>query len=303
VDRAAPPARVDPPAGEPKTELWLRVKEAILSLPVYFSAPEIRIAGVRATEIFTLAAALEAAVEEQVVATLNRMRQVWDPTDRFPLLTFVRQPQTFPDVLLRYPAGGEIMLGIELKGWYLLAKEGEPTFRYKETPAVCTPWDLLIVVLWYLSDVISGSPRLLTPFIESARYAAEYRNYWWREVRDTEDSREIRSPVDVTPYPQKSDRILDHAETDPGGNFGIIARTEIIDPYVKQMLGEQIAGIPARYWMGFFSIFKESPDSAEIVSALDRMGRRAGRGKESKLQALAKDLVARVVSALRNHEG
>ena len=39
-------------------------------------------------------------------------------------------------------------MGIELKGWYVLAKEKEPSFRYKVTPAVCAPADLLVVVPW-----------------------------------------------------------------------------------------------------------------------------------------------------------
>ena len=32
-------------------------------------------------------------------------------------------------------------MGIELKGRYVLAKESEPSFRYKVTPAACSPWD------------------------------------------------------------------------------------------------------------------------------------------------------------------
>ena len=31
-------------------------------------------------------------------------------------------------------------MGIELKGRYVLAKEREPSFRYKVTPAACSPW-------------------------------------------------------------------------------------------------------------------------------------------------------------------
>jgi hypothetical protein len=49
-------------------------------------------------------------------------------------------------------------MGIELKGWYVLAKEKEPSFRYKVTLTVCAPADLLVVVPWALSNVISGRP-------------------------------------------------------------------------------------------------------------------------------------------------
>ena len=38
------------------------------------------------------------------------------------------------------------LLGIELKGWYVLSKEGEPSGRYKVTPAACAPQDLLVIV-------------------------------------------------------------------------------------------------------------------------------------------------------------
>lgn len=298
---AAPPVRVDPPTGDPRTKLWHGVKEALLALPAHFSAPEIRIAGVPATEVYTLGAVLGATVEDQAVVTLNRMRAVWDPDDEFPLLNFVRQPQTFPDVLLRYPARGDIKLGIELKSWYLLAKEGEPTLRYKETPAVCTPWDLIVVVPWFLSDVISGTPRLLTPFIESARYVAEYRNYWWQYVRKAEGSREIITPADVTPYPQKTDHILDRPVADEGGNFGRIARAGIIDQYADDVLNELVAGIPARYWRQFFGMFKETADANGIARALERIEGKAGKGREKALRERAKLMVSRVLDLLRNN--
>lgn len=298
---ATPPARIEPPPGDPQTVLWQRVKEALLSLPAHFSAPDIRIAGVPATEVYTLGAALGAAVEEQVVVTLNRMRQVWDPEDKFPLLNSIRQPQTFPDVLLRRLGPAEIMLGIELKSWYLLAKEGEPTFRYKETPAVCTNWDLIVVVPWYLSDVIGGSPRLLAPFTESARYVAEYRNWWWKHKRKAAGSREIVSPRDVGPYPQKTEKVLDRPVSDEGGNFGRIARTEIMDQYVRDVLSQPIAGIPARYWRQFFGVFKETTGVEEIARALAGMEGKAGKARHDSLRERAKIIVARVLDALRNN--
>jgi hypothetical protein len=51
-----------------------------------------------APDVFTLASALGATIEEEVVQTLNRMRQVWDPDQEYQTYGFVRQPQTFPDV-------------------------------------------------------------------------------------------------------------------------------------------------------------------------------------------------------------
>jgi hypothetical protein len=78
---------------------------------------------------------------------LNRIRSVWDPDKEYETYGFVRQPQTFPDVLLRKKTNGsEVLLGIELKGWYLLNNEGMPNFRFTVNPGCCNPWGLLVVV-------------------------------------------------------------------------------------------------------------------------------------------------------------
>jgi len=77
-----------------------RVREAVLALPGYFDS-HTNIEGVAATDLFALNTVLGATIEVQVVQTLNRMRDVWDPEDEWPLHVFERQAQTFPDVLLR----------------------------------------------------------------------------------------------------------------------------------------------------------------------------------------------------------
>jgi hypothetical protein len=262
------------------------VKQALLALPAHFSAPDIHISGVRATEVYTLAAALGATIEDQVVATLNRMRDVWDPDERYRLFNFVRQPQTFPDVLLQKRAEGkvEIALGIELKGWYLLSKEREPTFRYRVSPKVCTVWDLLVVVPWFLSDVIAGVPRVLAPYIESAKYAAEYRNYWWQHVRRSDTSVEIEFASHASPYPSKADQIVDKPVADTGGNFGRLARTGLMDEYMEETLEEPIAGISARHWREFFKVFSETAAPAEIQEALQRLARDAPSDRQAHLE-------------------
>jgi hypothetical protein len=160
--------------------IWEKVKEAIYALPLYFRSETV-ISGLSATDLFTLNTALGATIEENVVRTLNEMRSVWDPEGRYKLYGFTRQAQTFPDVMLKRYAGqtehAEVVLGIELKGWYLLSKEEEPSFRFKVTSAACADQDLLVVVPWVLSSVISGTPRVFLPFVVPAKYAAEYRNY------------------------------------------------------------------------------------------------------------------------------
>ncbi len=94
------------------------------------------------------------------------------------IMHLFRQSQTFPDVLLRSLRDeNEIIFGIELKSWYVLSKEGEPSFRYQVTPEACATADFIVIIFWLLSEVIAGTPRLLIPYKESARFAAEYRNY------------------------------------------------------------------------------------------------------------------------------
>ncbi len=246
-----------------------RVTEAVLAMPSYFSSPT-NIEGLAATDLFVLNTVLGATIEVQVVETLNRMRDVWDPDDQWPLYGFERQAQTFPDVLLRRrtAAGGyEVALGVELKGWYILAKEGVPSFRYTVTPGACTDWDLLIVVPWRLSNVLSGVPRISAPGVWSARHAADMRNHWWRHVRKTSGDRAIRSPESVTPYMPR-DNTSDKPAYDGGGNFGRIARIGIMDDWVAETRRQPLAGIPAQDWIAFIRKYAEDSDPEEIWAKL-----------------------------------
>lgn len=140
-----PPKPVEPANWE-HFDLWRRVRNALFVVPDRFTTP-INIEGLSATDIFTLNAPLAATIEDSFVKTLNLLRPVWDPDSKYQTYSFVRQAQTFPDVVLRtIDNGSKPLLGVEMKGWYLLAKEGEPTFRFTATAAACNPWDLLVVV-------------------------------------------------------------------------------------------------------------------------------------------------------------
>lgn len=265
--------------------LYQGVREAISSLPIHFRT-ETNIAGVMATDLHTLNTVLGATIEEQVVRTMNLLRNTWDPEDRYALFSFVRQAQTFPDVLLRSTASGEILLGIELKGWYLLAKEAEPSLRFQTTAAACANQDLVVVVPWVLGNVISGSPVLFEPFVESAKYAAEYRNYFWQEVRRTSQDTTITVPDGVSPYPTKSDQILDKPAQDGGGNFGRIARTGLMDQYKAKLDDIPLCGISTTYWRDFLKTFQESTTDASARAALQRLRRRL-EGQQQALSASA----------------
>lgn len=162
-------------------------------------------------------------------------------------------------------------MGIELKAWYLLAKEREPNFRYKVTPSVCAPADLLVIVPWVLSNIVTGSPKILAPYIESARYVAEYRNYYWQFARTTTGNREIRSPSGVCPYPPAKANVSDEAVSDSGKNFGRASRTGIMDSYINTIMRTRLLGIEAEYWHGFFKVFTEETSPEETESKFGKM--------------------------------
>ncbi len=251
------------PDPSPPTDAWehysiyRRVIDAIYAVPAHFTS-RTAIEGIAATDLQTLNTVLGATIEEQVVATLNRMRAVWDPNEGYQRFFFQRQAQVFPDVLLKADRDGQdIVLGIELKGWYLLSKEQMPNFRFQVTAEACADADLIAVVPWALSNVLSGVPVTYKPFITQAKYAAEYRNYWWTNVRQTTTDTRITIPEGVNPYPAKSDHVADRPVSDSGGNFGRLARIGIMDEYISELLDLPLAGIPARGWIDFLKQFEQ----------------------------------------------
>lgn len=260
--------------------LYRDVIEAVQALPAHFTT-ETYISGINAPDLYTLNAVLGAAIEDQVVYTLNAIRHVWDPENEYALYRFVRQPQTFPDVLLRSPAG-EVIMGVELKGWYILAKEGEPSFRYQVTPGACAEQDLVVVVPWVLAHVISGKPVVYEPYVAPARFAAAFRNHHWQHLRRTVLDTEINSPSDVGPYPVKSDQIVDVPASDRGGNFGRFARTGIMDTYLNEIRSRMLAGIQIEHWLQFLKVFQEQRTDDEIRAALDRLKDRLAIGAPAK---------------------
>ena len=156
------------------------------------------------------------------------------------------------------PPDEQIILGIELKGWYLLSKEREPSFRYTATPDACADADLLVVVPWALKNVLSGSPVTFEPLTMSAREAALLRNYYWQHERNTKSDTSIRAPQGASPYPIKRDSIVDVPVSDNGGNFGRLARVGSMEDYTKRLLQQPLCGITADSWLDFFKIFTQS---------------------------------------------
>jgi hypothetical protein len=124
-----------------------------------------------------------------------------------------------------------------------------------------------MIVPWRLSNVMSGTPVAGEPWIESARYAAELRNYWWEHLRRTSARRGIHHPAGIRPYPTKDMTILDVPEYDGGGNFGRLSRvTGLTADFVASATAQEALGIPIDHWINFLKLHSDSSDP-ELVSA------------------------------------
>jgi hypothetical protein len=270
---STPPQRATLPAGESRSRLVENVREAIRALPFYFESKTV-IEGLDAGDLFSLNAVLGGTIEVQTVSTLNRIRNVWDPEDEWIGYGFERFSQTFPDVRLvnRRDVTAQPIIGIELKGWYLLSKEKAPSYRYTATRDACSEYDLLVVVPWHLADVLSGTPVVRDPYVEQARYAAEMRNFYWQHQRGTESGTGIISPADVHPYPSAKTRTSDKPERDSGGNFGRVARVRgLMDDFIDAALNTPISGIEAQHWIDFFRVFTDASDPEQVERNMSRL--------------------------------
>lgn len=271
------PVKPTPTGGPPATwshrTLYENVIKTLYTLPEEFVS-SIKIADFRATDIFTLNTALGASIEDAVVTGLNKLREVWDPAGGYSLYRFERRAQAFPDVRLVSDDATltSPLLGIELKGWFALSKEGEPTFRYTITSGACAPQDLLVVYPWVLSDVVSGSPRLLRPYVGEALYAAELRNSYWVTMRTaSKGNPRVIPAAHQAPYPaQKTDQCSDRAEDDGGGNFGRVARYGLLDTFIASTIKQEVSGIPIAAWLAFLKKFNDNArDFDAVVHAIE----------------------------------
>ena len=243
-----PPTRKEPDADWKHHGLWSKVKNAAQELDTYFKST-ITVSGINATEIYSFGSVLGLTIEEEVVRSLNVMRSKWDDGS-YSDYKFTRQAQTFPDVI--FTDGKGVLFGIELKSWYVLSKESEPSFRLKVNKNACTDKDLIMMVPWCLSNVLSGTPITFKPVVDSLRYYCEYRNYWWKHVKHTTDTTEIDEPANVNPYPNARDNISDSPLSDKGNNFGRIARMGILEDYKNRVAQESLLGVKVHAWRDFF---------------------------------------------------
>lgn len=297
-EKPVEPRRIDPADfPEDRRDLYMGVKSALAAIPAYFEFDN-TIGGIDATDLNTLNTLMGAAIEVQVVEALNGMRTVWDPEQRWTNYRFIRSPQAFPDVKLvrRDSESTDTALGIELKGWFLLAKEGMPSLRYRVAPDACSPWDLVCVVPWYLNNAVSGKAQVASPWVEQARYAAEWRDYWWEHIRVPKNPaapRGVKLPSDAKPYPPKADLIGVVPEYDGGDNFGRLPRCRpLMDAFLADALDHPILGIPARDWQTFLQIHSDSADPEKVLSRILTIRKKTSREEKSIVEAEVEKLLA-----------
>ncbi|MCQ2428982.1 MAG: hypothetical protein MJ192_01495 [Clostridia bacterium] len=264
--------RYELPLDDERTVLREGVIRALRAVPLYFKST-INIEGVTITDLFSANSLLGGAIEEQTIITLNEVRSIWDPDGKWNNYSFRRYPESFPDVRLENNEDDKPLIGIELKGWYLLAKEQEPSFRFQASAGAMTVWDLIAVFPWHFSNVISGKPVLEAPFIEQAKYAADLRTEYW-ESR-SKSAMKVEHP-DIQPYPKAGSKYSDVVHDDAGNNFGRIARIKgLMDTWVSDTMRTPLGGIEARWWVQFFLLFKEDCNEDKIKSQFIKLAKNA----------------------------
>jgi hypothetical protein len=270
------PLKNPPPNQWEHYGLWDRINRLIYALPNYFET-EIIVRGINVPDLYSIGGVFSAAIESNLVDLLNRTRNIWDPNNSYSNFAFQRQAQTFPDVLFIDSEGENILFGIELKAWYALSKENEPSFRFKIDPDACSDADLLVVFPWLLSDVTVGKPKLLNPYVELAKYVAECRNFNWKQNRENVGKTgEIIRPDEQyrKPYPSAKQNASDKAVDDGGGNFGRIARSgqgNLMEDYLNHVRDIDWLGIKIKYWIQIFKTLAEGRDEQRIEADLSRV--------------------------------
>ena len=236
---------------------------------------ENRYSGILATDLFSLNTLLGSMIESRVVTFLNSHRHLWDD-GKWKEYHFIRSNESFPDVrLVKTSDIKSIILGIELKSWFILSKEGEPSFRYRTASEACDNGDLLCIIPWYLSDAVCGNPILSTPWVFSAKAAAEASKRHWVYLRQTDhplplSQRGLEIPKGIKPYMENArDKTNYKPISDGGNNFGRLARTGIMDIFVKETLQTDILGIPANNWRLFLKAHTDSGTLDEIKKKIN----------------------------------
>jgi hypothetical protein len=284
-------------------KLWERIRETLYALPSSFRM-EGNLPEIPAVDLHAANTLLGAAIEDYIPVALNRLRTTWDPSGEYADCVFKRQPQTFPDVPFRRETarGADTLFGIEIKSWYVLAREQEPSFRFYINRDFCHPADLCAVFPWALSSGVSGTPRLFRPLVLSARKAARLREEYWVGKAASDEWKAIQKPAGpFLFYPGREDRFNDSSPRDTGNNMGRIARCGVWDVEINRLMREErISGIPLLAWQTFLGAFRERATLDDAMRLIRAIAARYGAEPQEEV-ARAMKIIAESLASLGDH--
>lgn len=116
------------------------------------------------------------AIENLIVYHLNQNSDEWNLSDKD--LKFARNTVQYPDIILVDDNESESYFHIEVKTWYALSND-LITSRFHTSPKFIKKDSLLVVFPWCISNLIYGSPILLSPLVYNALELAKRRDEVW----------------------------------------------------------------------------------------------------------------------------
>lgn len=291
-----------PPKNWRHRRVWERVRD-LISDASFLAHSDVQL-GIRGSDtdpldnLMTLNGATSRALEVIATKKLNslRCRRKWDPNKKYSDYEFVHQSQTVPDILLRHRKKSIIAFGIELKAWNLLAKESKPSFRFATAAGGFEIHDLLVCFPWVLDGFVWGTPRFIAPYVVSAKWAAEKRDYWWQNERVTTSDTTINQPPDLTPYPASKVRSAAAPAGHESRNFGRFARARTMDDFIRRSLASTQHGLPCRLWRDFFKLCMQ-PQTKPHTRQRRKMLRDAGAMRIAVRQAQTSGEVPRKIAS------
>ena len=117
---------------------------------------------------------------------------------------------------------------------------------------------------------------------------AEHRNFYWQESRKQRNKNpNIRTPKDTKHHPDIRQEAADAAVEAKGGNFGRIARTNIINQYINSLKDRSYLGIKISHWIEFFRAVSDTSTDIEIERKIrmirEKVQKREDQPEKSKI--------------------
>jgi hypothetical protein len=156
-------------------------------------------------------------IEELIGSELNgSLRGTWTTDGN---LSLVRNAVQFPDLYLIRRKERRILLSVEVKSWFVFAKD-DITARFEAAPNIIRGGSLIVLVPWCMTNLVSGSPRLLLPYVGDAKALAERRDDVWKAGGGRQFAKGQVSPKRKVETPVV-DRVPSASVRDARGSAGV----------------------------------------------------------------------------------